>query len=86
VYTLTIPAAAVKNMAGAVMREDYIYSFSAVSTDVNNDGATNLKDLELVSSKYNTQEGQSTWNPSFDLNDDGVVDIFDLVTIAILAE
>jgi predicted secreted protein len=50
--------------------------------DVNGDGSINVIDLTLVSFAYGSFEGEPDYNPDADLNDDGIVDMKDIFTVA----
>ena len=50
--------------------------------DINFDDKIDMKDLSLVSNLYNSKKGDSNWNNDCDLNNDGVIDIYDIVKIA----
>ena len=50
--------------------------------DINFDDKIDMKDLSLVSNLYNSKKGDSNWNNNCDLNNDGVIDIYDIVKIA----
>lgn len=47
--------------------------------DINKDGVVNILDLALIAHGYNTVNTDINWNPNIDLNNDCIVDIFDLV-------
>lgn len=50
--------------------------------DINFDDKIDMKDLSLVSNLYNSKKGDSNWNNNCDLNNDGIIDIYDIVKIA----
>ena len=50
--------------------------------DINFDDKIDMRDLSLVSNLYNSKKGDSNWNNDCDLNNDGVIDIYDIVKIA----
>lgn len=50
--------------------------------DINFDDIIDMKDLSLISNLYNSKKGDSNWNNNCDLNNDGVIDIYDIVKIA----
>jgi hypothetical protein len=54
---------------------DVTYTFSPIQGDVDNNGSVNVFDLRTVAAYYD--QGNST----YDLNGDGIIDIFDLVVI-----
>lgn len=41
-----------------------------------------IVDLAKVASKYNKQKGDAAYDPDCDLNNDGIIDLFDLVIVA----
>ncbi len=47
--------------------------------DFNNDGSTNIADLQSLASHY---QGKAAYNSTFDLNNNGKIDLFDLVAEA----
>ncbi len=49
--------------------------------DANRDGKIDAGDLADVAAAFNTREGDENWNPAADLNNDGIVDIYDLVIV-----
>ncbi len=49
--------------------------------DVNRDGQMDAADLAAVAAAFNSPAGGPNWNEDADLNDDGIVDIFDLVLV-----
>ena len=49
--------------------------------DVNGDSIIDTLDLTAIASAFGTSKGDEGYNPSADLNQDGVVDIFDLVEV-----
>lgn len=50
--------------------------------DINFDDKIDMKDLSLISNLYNSKKGDSNWNNNCDLNNDGIIDIYDIVKIA----
>ncbi|MBT9137343.1 MAG: hypothetical protein DDT34_02433 [Firmicutes bacterium] len=52
-----------------------------IEGDVDGDGKVDATDLAAVAAALNTKEGDDNWNPAADLNQDGIVDIFDLVRV-----
>ena len=52
--------------------------------DINGDGEINLQDIALAAMAFGSSPGHPRWDPVADLNKDGVVDIRDLVAIAVL--
>ena len=64
---------------------DFIYKFSPVQGDVNNDGTVDITDLRAVAAYYNVREGNPMWAAAapYDLNLDKIIDIFDIVLVAV---
>jgi subtilisin family serine protease len=60
----------------------YNSTWSFSPTDVNKSGSTDIVDLALVSSLYNSKLGDSAYKSEFDLNMDYTIDIFDLVLVS----
>ena len=52
---------------------------SSVSLDLNHDGVVNITDLQVLAQHF---EGKATYDPNFDLNNNGKVDLFDVVRVA----
>jgi hypothetical protein len=63
---------------------DFIYTFSPIQGDVNNDGVVDIFDLRPVGAYYNVQQGDPNWTAAstYDLNGDGIIDITDLGLVA----
>ncbi|MBI4331212.1 MAG: hypothetical protein HY673_08025 [Chloroflexi bacterium] len=51
--------------------------------DINADGKVDLIDLGIVMGAFNRRRGEAGFDPGADLNGDGIVDVFDVVTIGI---
>jgi len=60
-----------------------IVSEVAASPDVNGDGVVDFLDIVAACLHFGSYPGHSRWNPVADLNFDNLIDIFDLVLIAI---
>ncbi|MEG0297701.1 MAG: hypothetical protein RR620_13355 [Clostridium sp.] len=54
--------------------------------DVNKDGLINVVDLSLLASNYNCNSESLDWNSDYDLNNDKIIDLYDLVIIAKVIE
>ncbi len=52
---------------------------SSAGLDINNDGIVNITDLQLLATHF---QGKGTYNSSYDFNNNGKVDLFDLVKVA----
>lgn len=50
--------------------------------DVNNDNVIDEKDLNLVAKYYNVTINDNNWRSEFDLNNDGIIDIYDYIIIS----
>ena len=50
--------------------------------DVNEDGAIDETDLDLVSSKYNLKSSDNGYTAKYDINGDGIIDLYDLTLIS----
>lgn len=59
---------------------DFVYTFSPIPGDVNNDGTVDIFDLRSVAAYYNVKQGDPNWTEAstYDLNGDGIIDITDL--------
>jgi parallel beta-helix repeat protein len=56
---------------------------TTITGDINHDGTVNIYDIVSAASIYGCQEGELSWNPEADVAPPyGVIDIYDLVTIA----
>jgi len=51
-------------------------------TDVDKNGTTDIKDIALVGEAYNSREGDSKFKDILDINNDGIINIYDLVYIS----
>ncbi len=58
-------------------------SEAAASPDVNGDGVVDFLDIVAACLYFGSYPGHSRWNPVADLNFDSLIDIFDLVLVAI---
>jgi hypothetical protein len=63
---------------------DFVYTFSPIQGDVNNDGVVDIFDLRSVAVYYNVKQGDSNWTEAstYDLNGDGIIDVDDLRIVA----
>jgi hypothetical protein len=52
--------------------------------DVDGNGTVDMADLNAVSADYGCSVGQSCYNPRYDINADGTINIVDIATIAIV--
>ncbi|MBD7910190.1 glucosaminidase domain-containing protein [Clostridium cibarium] len=50
--------------------------------DIDFDGNISFTDLAIVGQAYNSRAGELGWNSKYDINGDGIVDIYDLVKIS----
>ncbi|MDS0525614.1 glucosaminidase domain-containing protein [Clostridium sp. SHJSY1] len=50
--------------------------------DINFDGNIDIIDLSQVGQFYNSKRGEILWNSRFDINGDGIVDIYDVVKVS----
>lgn len=50
--------------------------------DINKDGEVNILDLSALSVNYNKKNDNADYKLSDDMNTDGIIDLFDLVTVA----
>jgi uncharacterized repeat protein (TIGR02543 family) len=64
---------------------DFVYTFSPIRGDVNNDGSVELFDLRLVAAYFGIKSGDALWGQAvtYDLDNSGAIDVFDLRTIAV---
>ncbi len=63
----------------------FVYTFSPIQGDVNNDGTVDLFDLRLVAIYFGVKIGDALWPTAstYDLDNNGVIDVFDLRIIAV---
>ncbi|MGG7176399.1 dockerin type I domain-containing protein [Clostridium paraputrificum] len=50
--------------------------------DVDHDGRITIKDMSLIAEKYNTVKASKEWEEVYDINNDDVIDIYDIVRIS----
>jgi len=55
----------------------------SLTTDVNRDGVVNILDIFLIARSYKTIRGAPGWNPYADIDGNGVIDIRDIVAVAL---
>lgn len=53
-----------------------------ISGDFNEDGVINQIDLSLLALRYGQTNSESNWNCIYDLNNDNIIDIFDITKLA----
>ena len=53
-----------------------------IPTDVDDNGTTDINDLALVGSAYNSRTGDSKYKNILDINKDSIVDIYDVVLVS----
>lgn len=82
---ITIKAVAVKSGLGDSMVAVYNYTVPKPPAylDINNDGEVNEVDLTDLSGAYGTKESEPGYESSSDFNGDGLIDIFDIVKLAV---
>jgi hypothetical protein len=63
---------------------DFVYTFSPIQGDVNNDGTVDIFDLRPVGAYYLAKQGDPNWTEAstYDLNGDGMIDVDDLGIVA----
>jgi hypothetical protein len=54
-----------------------------IPEDINGDGIVNIQDIVIAALAFGSRPGDPNWNPIADVCQDGIIDIFDLVTIGI---
>lgn len=54
---------------------------TTLDCDVNGDGKVDALDIALLAEKYNASTGDSNYDSKYDLNNDGIIDVYDLVKI-----
>ncbi|MDP4088952.1 MAG: PQQ-binding-like beta-propeller repeat protein [Bacillota bacterium] len=63
-------------------REIHILNRIYDKEDLDNDGNIDIKDIALAARSYNRKKTDTSYNNLFDMNEDGIIDIFDLVAIS----
>lgn len=53
-----------------------------INCDLNGDGSINMMDLQVLSAMYGTNSTNNNWNQSYDLVQDGIIDLYDLVALS----
>jgi hypothetical protein len=61
------------------------YTFLPIQGDLDNDGDVDIFDLRAAGACYNAKEGDPEWPTAstYDLNCDGIIDIFDIILVAL---
>lgn len=83
-YEVQIPAYAVKDEYGNFLVDEYTYTFKTCSNtsdligDFNGDNSINIEDIAVLALAYGTTQD----NEQMDLNEDGVIDLYDLVILS----
>ena len=62
---------------------DFLYTFSPIQGDLNNDGIVDIFDLRTVGAYFGTSMGDPDWTQAstYDLNGDGTIDVLDLEVV-----
>lgn len=83
---ITLKAIAVKSGLGDSLVAVYNYTVTQPPAyfDLNKDGEVNMSDLTKLSSYYGVEKSDPGYETSCDFNGDGVIDIFDIVKIAVV--
>lgn len=53
-----------------------------INEDINEDGEVNILDLSLIATIYNTVKGDNTYDLKCDVNEDKIIDVYDLVRVS----
>lgn len=56
--------------------------YNITPTDLNKDGAVDIRDFAYMAKRYNTGEASANWNNNLDFNGDRFIDVYDLVNYA----
>jgi hypothetical protein len=59
-----------------------IHQQKPIIEDINKDGKINILDINELSKYYNIKKDNLGWIAEYDMNGDGVIDIFDLVIVS----
>jgi len=60
-----------------------VASVRAITGDVTGDDVVDILDIAAVAGVFGTHTGDPTYNPAADINSNGLIDIFDLVSVVI---
>jgi len=60
-----------------------VASVRAITGDVTGDDVVDILDIAAVAGVFGTQTGDPTYNPAADINSNGLIDIFDLLSVVI---
>lgn len=68
-----------------IVGPDFTYTFSPIQGDLNNMGTVDIFDLRLETAYFDTKQGDPNWiaASTYDLNDDGIIDILDAEIVAL---
>jgi hypothetical protein len=60
-----------------------VASVRAITGDVTGDDVVDILDIAAVAGVFGAKTGDPTYNPAADINSNGLIDIFDLVSVVI---
>jgi len=78
--TVRLNDAAGRDFETSALQQEIEGSFCLA--DLNDDGEIDIVDVQAVSSRWNTEVGDSQYDPLYDLKGDGEIDIFDVQYVA----
>lgn len=62
----------------SIISSNVIYAEDNIIYDLNNDKVINEDDLSIISQLYNIKKDDDRYNANCDLNNDGIIDIYDI--------
>ncbi|MCB0001512.1 MAG: cadherin-like domain-containing protein, partial [Anaerolineae bacterium] len=81
-YTVSDSAGNVVVATVSVLVSGVVPVAICIARDVNQDNHRDIIDIGLVTSHWGLTEGDPGWDPIYDLNDDGVIDVADIIAVA----
>ncbi|MCW3980369.1 MAG: dockerin type I domain-containing protein [Candidatus Bathyarchaeota archaeon] len=84
IMSITLKLKVARNVLGVNNFSFNIVIFGAdhVIGDINGDQSVDIFDIVEIASVYDTTPSDSEWNPQADLNEDGIINIFDITISA----
>jgi parallel beta-helix repeat protein len=83
-WNLTVMCPATHHLTGGlVYLIDMEYQFSPIQGDIDSTGVVDIFDITAVASYYDIEESDPEYISNYDLNCDGIIDLYDLVLIGV---
>jgi hypothetical protein len=81
-WNITVSCPEIHSLTGNLVNTvGAVYQYVPIKGDVDSNGNVNILDLAAVSTLYNIKSTDPGYDINYDLNNDGIIDLFDLVTI-----